>query len=124
MWSPYYNYYQIRKDENRSEKIEIKKVQSIVSSIQHLEKIGPLSYKSQNNVPWMTITIIETEDGNYSVNETTMFENINLIEVITSRRPGDNEKWYLSILKQLANALKWEVILEQDDEGNENVLIF
>lgn len=123
MWSPYYKYYQIIKDKNRSEKIEIEKAKSILSSVEFLEQDGLLIYKNQSGFPWITITLIETDDGNYSVNDTTRFENINLLEVITSRRPETNEQWYLEILKNLANQLRWQLILEEDDDGKENVLI-
>lgn len=123
MWSPYYKYYQIKKDKSRSEKVDTKHVKSIIENIGHFENDGILIYKSNKISPWMTITLIQTDDGNYSIHNTTNFKKINLIEVITSRRPETNENWYLEILKNIANKLKWEITLEEYDDDNENVLI-
>jgi len=123
MWSPYYKYYQIRKDENRSEKLDTKYVKSIIENIGHFQNSGILIYESKKEIPWMTITLIQSNDGNYAIHKTTNFEKINLIEVITSRRPETNEKWYLGIIRKIARELNWVIILEEDDDENENILI-
>ena len=122
MWSPYYKYYQIRKDENRSVKLDTKYVKSIIENIGHFENDGTLIYRSNKTSPWMTITLIQSNDGNYSIGKRTNYKNINLIEVITSTRPETNESWYLEILKRIGNELKWEITIENED-GIENVLI-
>ena len=123
MWSSRYKYYQIRKDKVYSECVDTQVVRSIILENEHIEPDGKLSFKSQEGCPWISMTMIKTEDGNYSVDERTFFEEINLIEVITSRGNEDNENWYLGLLKVISKKLNWEVRLEQDDEGKEGILI-
>lgn len=123
MWSSFYQYYQIRKDKRRSQLVDTKKVRAIITSFSSFTAKGNLIFHSDTDKPWMTITLVQTKDGNYAVNELADYKEINLIEVITSRKSTDNEAWYLSILKTIATELEWQIILEEDDEGNEEIHI-
>lgn len=123
MWSPYYKYYQIRKDKLYSELVDTEIVTSMILKNENILSNGKLSFKSKKDCPGISITIIKTNDGNYGIKESTHFSEINLIEVITSGSNESDEEWFLGFLRGISNKLNWKIILEEDDDGNEEVLI-
>lgn len=111
MWSSIYKYYQIRKDKQYSEFIDTETISSIILSDENIIQNGNLTFESKKKSPWISITIIKTDDGNYHINKDTYFKKINLIEVITS---NGNEKWYLDLMKKISEKFGWEIMLEED----------
>ncbi len=124
MWSPDYKYYQIRKDHKRSEWVSTERVAAMINGLCDFEKEGILIYKTKKNLPWISVTLIDSKDGNYAIGADTNFEKINLIEVITSRKPETNEGWYLAFMRYVAAELNWRVILESNGEEGEELLIY
>lgn len=122
MWSPLYDYYEIRKDNNYSESIDTEKLRSMVSGFA-TQNIGRLLYENKENDPWFSLCLIYTENGNYAISEDTYFEKINLINIITSKNNDSNRDYYLNLLRSISNTLNWEIILEEDEEGNEEIII-
>lgn len=123
MWSPYYKYYQIRKDNRYSELIKTEIVKSIILDDKTIVPKGNLMFRNRKGLPWISITLIRTENGSYAVDKNTDFKEVNLIEVITSRRPETNEDWYLKMMRTVSKKLNWEIILEIDDDENEEIKI-
>jgi hypothetical protein len=124
MWSTYCHYFQIRKDENYSEAVDTKIVKSIFKSIDGVVANGKLYYKNKKGFPSISIAIVKSKNGNFAIQDKyTYFEEINLIDIQSTKKEVDQE-WIMNLMKTIANKLNWEVILETDDDGNEDVVLW
>jgi hypothetical protein len=124
MWSTYEHYFQIRKNKNYSEAIDTKRVKSILESIDGIVSNGKLFYKNKKGFPAISITIVKSQNGNFAVQDkNTYFEEINLIDIQSTKEEAKQD-WILNLMKTIAKQLNWEVILEEDDDGNEEIVFW
>jgi hypothetical protein len=100
---------------------------------------GRPDISKQKNFPWINIGIVYTKDGNYAINNRSRtrteglpgiklsprmkneIKKINLITVTTSRKIEQNI--YIEKLLNIANKINWKLYLEEDEDGNENIVI-
>lgn len=93
-----------------------------------LEKTGvfikerPTTFSNVDLFPWIDISIVRTENGNFCAVDEEEPELANLIAVVTSKRT--DQQIYLVVLTKIAEELNWELILEEDEDGNEEVVIW
>lgn len=82
---------------------------------------SPNSFKNKSFFPWLGIGITTTVDG-HSRRSSYDLDLANLLTVVTSKEHG--QSLYLELLIRIAKALSWQLILEEDEDNNENVVIF
>ena len=122
MYSPLYQYFEIRSDENYSDKKSANELNEILEETGVLIKHDNLSFKNKSDFPWIEITCVNNVDNGYNSNE--RLAECNLLAIVTSKKEIDNEQKYLQLLTAVSAKLRWELILEEDEEGNEDVLIY
>jgi len=71
----------------------------------------------------LNIACVNSNDGNFTGDLTTQTDNINLITIVASKPSLENEGKYLGLLKSIADKFRSELVLEEDDEGNENIML-
>ncbi|WMX17017.1 hypothetical protein [Aureispira sp. CCB-E] len=124
MWSPYHFLYKIRKDQLYSDSIETFDLKGILNTFDEIISIGELYYRNRKQYPCISILIVSSDNGNFTVKDhKTTFKEINLIEIQTSK-DKDLKDWYLNFMTKIAQKLNWELILSEDDYGNEDILIW
>ncbi|MGZ3778253.1 MAG: hypothetical protein ACXVI9_12085 [Mucilaginibacter sp.] len=88
-----------------------------------LKHKGPQTFINEENFPWINIACVNSNKGNFAQNDSDSTEVCNLIAIVVSRQGASNEIKYVELLKHIAAKLNWELILEEDDDGNENVVL-
>lgn len=123
MYSPLYQYFEIRRDEKYSEAKPIKEIIEILQSTGVLTKFDDSSFRNQDNFPWIEISSVNASIGGYNSNIKSSNEK-NLLTVVTSKKEANNKEMYINLLKIISKKLKWELVLEEDEVGNEQVIIY
>ena len=121
MWSNQYLYYIIRSDAQYSRSLSTKDVIKFLERFQELKKNGHQSFVNQENFPWIHIACVHTLNGNFAHNDSDQTDNTNLITIAASKHDPENEYRYIELLKSIANRLNWELILEENDDGNKDI---
>ena len=121
MYSPLYYYFNIQSDEKCTQYIESDKLLNfLLEEVKFIES-SPNSIKGNDKQPWLNLCmVIADEIGSYA-STATYPEKINLIPIVGSKNEAEKEE-YIQLLTKIAKWLKWELIEEEDDEGNENVV--
>jgi hypothetical protein len=123
MYSHVYGYFEIRSNEKYSDRKLTKEVIQVLEETGVLIRHENLSFKNKDGFPWIEITCVDSLNGNYSSNG-ELLDECNLLAIITSKNEADSEQKYLDVLKTISAKLEWELILEEDEEGNEDILIY
>ena len=77
--------------------------------------------ESFSDPPWLELEpVFADNSGSYRSDSHAEF--MNQIVVVASKREGLDK--YLLLLKELSELFSWPVILEEDEEGNENVVLY
>lgn len=124
MWSPLYRYYEIRSDAQYLQEVLSVEIGKIFEGTGHLLRTGNQTFTNAEGFPWIEIVYVKSNKGNFGVDARYTSKFSNLIAVVTSRYREEDEKRYLDVLLQIAKKLGWELVLEEDDEGNEDVVIW
>ena len=120
MWSNQYLYYNIYSDDSFSEEKETTEIIKILLHTNCLKQVDHQTFSNTETFPWINIAFFKTTNGNYASSDRT-FEKANLITIVCSK--NDNKEIYANLLLQIANELHWNLVLEEDDLGNENIVI-
>ncbi|QNR85230.1 hypothetical protein H9N25_01640 [Pedobacter riviphilus] len=122
MWSDRYNYYSIKSDLQHKKKAETGSVMDVLLQTGNFVKQDHQSLCNADHFPWTSITLVEAKEGNFSSSKRqTGF--INLIDIICSKEKNIDQQLYLKTFLAIAEKLNWNLYLEADDEGNENIII-
>lgn len=124
MWSPLYRYYDIRSDAEYLQELPSDEIGKILEDTGLLFRTGNQTFTNAEGFPWIQIIYAESDKGDFGVDTRYTSTFSNLIAVVTSRYRQEDEKRYLDILLQIAKKLGWELVLDEDDEGNEDVVIW
>lgn len=120
MWSDRYNYYNIQCDEHFSQKLDKSVVVKHLLETKLFKQTNHQSFTNTDKFPWVDITLVETYDGNFiSSNEENQF--VTLVVIVCSKGQNIDQQIYIDAFKQIANKLNWNLYLEEDDDGNENI---
>ena len=123
MWSSDYFYFEIRFDQTYSRTINSSELLGFLVDEIYLVSDGTDSLVGNYQQPWMNLTIVKaSKDGCFS-SQRECPEKVNLISIVGSKK-YNNYGEYEKILIKIAQWLKWELIEEEDDEGNEGVIIW
>ena len=124
MWSPYHYLYKIRKDQSYAGSIKTTELKAILAAFDEITPTGELFFRNKEQYPNISMLIVNSNNGNFAIQDhNTTYEEINLIEIQTSKKE-DQKEWYLNFMLKIAKALNWELILSEDDEENEEILIW
>ncbi len=120
MWSNKYFYFNIQKNSSEWEYLDTKKVQEIFLKINHLEQINECEFRNNAEFPFIDITLANAINGDFSTT-LELPKEINLISVVCSKNDL-YENQYRNLLLKIASELNWKLFLEEDEEGNEQIL--
>jgi hypothetical protein len=123
MWDPLTWYYDIRSDAEYSRELPTDVIIKVLKNTGVLKRTAPQSFTNKDDFPWLDITAIKSNNGNYGHKEDFNSQYCNLIAVVASKSNPDDEAKYVELLTKVANELNWELILEQDDDGNEDIIL-
>lgn len=123
MWSPLYWYYEIRGNENYSQRLPTHDVLNVLDNTGKLQPTGHQQFRNIENFPWIDVIAVNSDNGSYGSKEHLNSEWINLIAIVGSKSNPENEALYVSLLTEIAEKINWELILETDDDDHENVVL-
>lgn len=123
MWSHLYWYYEIRGDNTYSEKLLTSDVLNVLKNTGKLRLTGNQQFCNIEAFPWVSVIAVNSNNGNYARREDFNSEWVNLIAITGSKSNSENEILYVSMLTGIAEKINWELILEEDDNGNENIVL-
>ncbi|HEY9260539.1 hypothetical protein [Chitinophaga sp.] len=123
MWSHLYWYYEIRANGTYSERLLTKEVLTILGNTGKLRPIGNQQFCNIENAPWMSVIAVNSHNGTYGRDQDFNSEWVNLIAIVGSKSNPENERFYVSMLTDIAEKINWELILEEDDNENENIIL-
>jgi hypothetical protein len=121
MWSNQYWYYNIRSDEIYSDSLSSNKVVGLLENIDILKKKGPQVFINSESFPWIKITCVCSNNGSFAHDDSDKTDRINLITIVASKQHPENEQKYIELLKAIADKLKWELVIEEDDDGDQDI---
>ncbi|MBO9732481.1 MAG: hypothetical protein J7623_27815 [Chitinophaga sp.] len=124
MWSNLYLYYEIRGSSDYSQQLHTDMVLKVLENTGVLVKVAPRQFCNIDTFPWMNITAIYTKDGNYGRPESFNSKWVTMLAITASKSDPELEAVYVQLLSDIAAKLHWELILEMDDEGNEDVILY
>lgn len=123
MWSDRFSYYNIRSDANYSQSLPTIDVVKVLEATSVLKRKGPQEFVNNEDFPWVSLTCVNCNNGNFAHNEGDKSNLTSLITVVASKQNPLDENRYVELLRCIAIALNWELILEEDDSGNEEVVL-
>ncbi len=118
MVSHLYQYYTLQSDEAFSQKAAIETVTEILLQTHCLTQTGHQSFVNTSDFPWLVLSAHFTPDGNFASTEKP-FSYVNLISIVCSKNV--DQSVYTRVLLKIAKQLNWRLVLEQDEDGNEDV---
>ncbi len=122
MWSNLYGYYEIRNDAGYTKSLPTKNIVQVLLDAGVFHQKYPLIFENKDPFPWLNISVVYTTDGGFAVGEKSTSEISTLLSIVTSKRY--HQDVYLPVLIEVAKQLEWQLILEEDDDDNENVVIY
>lgn len=123
MWSPLYWYYEIRGNKIYSERLPTDDVLSVLKNTGKLQPVSNRQFCNIESFPWISVTAVNSNNGNYGNPADFNSEWVNLIVIVGSKSNPENEILYVSLLTEIAEKINWELILEEDDNDNEDVVL-
>ena len=124
MWSHLYWYYEIRGNNTYSEKLLTSDVLNVLENTGKLRSTGNQQFCNIDPFPWISVTAVNSDNGNYGSAADFNSEWVNLIVIVGSKSNPENENLYVSMLTEIAEKINWELILEEDDDGNANIVLY
>lgn len=122
MWSDRYNYYSIKSDLQHKKKTKTRSVMDVLLQTGNFVKQDHQSLCNADHFPWTSITLVEAKEGSFSSSK-RQADFINLIDIVCSKEKNIDQQLYLKTFLAIAEKLNWNLYLEADDEGNENIII-
>lgn len=122
MWSDRYNYYNIKSDQEHTQKLATKNVIDTLLQTGNFVKTNHQTLSNADHFPWVNITLVEAKDGNF-VSSAKKTHFINLIAIVCAKGKNIDQQLYIKTFLKVAEKLNWRLYLEADDKGNENIEI-
>jgi hypothetical protein len=125
MWSHLYGYYEIRGSENYDICDDTEDMRTILDSFHELKRIGLISYENAIGYPWISLSLVKSNKGNYSISSETWNVEFNMIPVVCSKSGnGKVPMSQINLLIRIAEILNWELIEEETDEIDEDIILY
>ncbi len=120
MWSSLYQYYNIQSDLNLTNTLPSDTVMQAIMQTGIFKRTDHQSFVSQDDQLEISLSLHYSLNGNYST-QTEPLSAVNLIAVVASN--NDSRSACQKSLLDIATALNWIVLLEEDNDGNKCVII-
>ncbi|RYF48045.1 MAG: hypothetical protein EOO38_10960 [Cytophagaceae bacterium] len=125
MWSHLYGYYEIRGSAKYDVSADTEGMRTVLDSFSELKRIGLISYENAVGYPWISLSLVKSSNGNYSVSPATSSSEFNLIPVVCSKSvDGRVSTSQVDLLIRIAAMLNWELVEEETDESDEEVILY
>ncbi|MBO9673144.1 MAG: hypothetical protein J7577_06855 [Sphingobacteriaceae bacterium] len=122
MWSDRYNYYSIKSDLQHQKKAATQSVMDMLLQTGNFVQKDHQTLSNTDHFPWASITLVEAKQGNFSSSK-KQTDFINLIDIVCGKGKNIDQQLYIKAFLEIAEKLNWNLYLETDDEGNENIMI-
>lgn len=122
MWSHLYYYFEIKADAEYSKCVNTLELVAFMESELLLERKGEKGFGVSDTNMWAEIVIDKTIDGSFS-GEGPCPDSVNLISVVGSKLRGKRTD-YIKLFSRVAEKFDWVLVEEEDDDGNENVILW
>jgi hypothetical protein len=121
MYSHHYRYYLLRSDAAYARPLAVDIAVSACLGAGMLAGSEPLSFVGPADMPWCSLSLVRaTPNGSYASDVSA--REVNAAPFVCLR--ASPVQRHESLLKRIAMTLKWQLVLEEDDDGNENVVLF
>ena len=125
MWSNYYDYYEIRASESYSITADTKQMQTVLDTMPELERIGLMNYKNAAGYSWVDLVLAKGEKDSFNCSNDTWHDEFNMIPIVCSKsEKGSVPAFQITFLIKIAAMLNWELINEENDGGQENIVLW
>jgi hypothetical protein len=124
MWSHLYGYYEIRGAVDYSIVADTESMLAILDGFSELKRTGLISYENAIGYPWISLSLVKSRKGNYSVSSETWDREFNMIPIVCSKSEnGKVPVAQVELLVRIAEILNWELI-DEEDENDEQVILY
>lgn len=123
MWSNLYWYYEIRGDHAYSQQLPAHLVLKVLKDTGVLLEKGGQSLCNIEDFPWISVTAVDSRDGNYGRSKDFNSRVVNLITVVGSKEDPVYKKKYVDLLIDIAEKLNWELIEEGGSDDGEDLVL-
>jgi hypothetical protein len=125
MWSHLYGYYEIRGSANYDISGDTTGMRTILDSFLELKRVGLISYENAAGYPWMSLSLVKSNNGSYHVSDDTWNAEFNMIPVVCSKSDnGEVPVSQVNLLIRISEMLNWELIEEDADENDGDVILY
>ena len=125
MWSNYHDYYEIRASASYILDAETKQIQTLLDAMPELERIGLMNYKNAPRYPWIDLALAKGHNGAFNFSSDTWHDTFNMIPIVCSKSSaGMVPAAQIDFLIRVAKVLNWELINEENDAGQENIVLW
>jgi hypothetical protein len=125
MWSHIYGYYEIRGAADYSISVGTEIMLAILDGFSELKRTGLISYENAIGYPWISLSLVKSRNGNYSVAPETWDSEFTMIPIVCSKSEnGKVPVAQVELLMRITEILNWELIDEETDESDEKVILY
>ncbi|UOR05676.1 hypothetical protein MUN82_00920 [Hymenobacter aerilatus] len=125
MWSDVIDYYEIRSAGPYVGTAKTEVIKAQFDKLPEIQRQGLIEYKGIGNYIGISFCLIKGNNGNYALDHDTWTEEFNMIPIICAKSEnGKTPQYHISFLIRLARILNWELINEENDAGEENVILW
>lgn len=97
----------------------------MLDAMPEVERAGLMIYKDAAGFPWIDLVLAKGQNGNFHCADETWHEEFNMIPIVCSKtESGKVPATQINFLIRIAEKLNWELINEENDAGQEDVLIW
>ena len=125
MWSTYYDYYEIRSSGSYGLTADTKQMQAVLDAMPELERVGLMNYKNAMGYSWIDLVLAKGQNGNLSCSNDTWHDEFNMIPIVCSKSAeGSVPASQITFLVKVAAMLNWELVNEENNAGQENIVLW
>lgn len=125
MWSDRYGYYEIRATADYGATANTVATKAVLDKMPELAPDGLMRYKNADGSPWVNLILAMGNQGNFNCFADTQHDEFNMIPIVCFKSEDDRvPAQQLGFFITLAKALSWELIEEENDEGQKDVIIW
>ncbi|GAA4030593.1 hypothetical protein GCM10022409_13550 [Hymenobacter glaciei] len=125
MWSNYYDYYEIRASASYGLTADTKQMQTKLDAMPELKRVGLMNYKNAAGYPWIDLLLAKGRAGGFASSNDTWHDEFDMIPIVCSKSEnGSVPTSQIAFLVCVAKTLGWELINEEDDAGQEDIIVW
>lgn len=100
-------------------------MQATLDAMPELKRIGLMNYTNATGYSWIDLLLAKGQAGNFNCSDDTWHDQFNMIPIVCSKSAeGTVPVAQISFLVSIAKTLEWELINEENDAGQEDIVIW